>query len=129
MKFDPNPQSTKAAKKSQPHSGDVELPSERPAGQETAINLSPIPVNLELSLTTWRSGYLPRQLNMARIHTTRISQQQAVALKLLAASLSQQGMRLSEKDRHVQNSADALKWILDRIVEQIPDDVMQTLIL
>ncbi|REJ65844.1 MAG: hypothetical protein DWQ31_16665 [Planctomycetota bacterium] len=116
--FDPRPHTL------QP--GDVQMPVIEHE-QSNLRQLDKVPILLEAELTHWQVGFTQRSLEDPRIHTTRISPQQAVALKLLSTSLNQQGARMSN-ERFVQSAADALRYILDQIVDQVPAPLMEELV-
>lgn len=114
-------------------SDDVELPRvDEKTEQEEALSrqrdtsFEPIGVSLQVTLDHWRGGFVSKQLDDPRIATTRITADQAVALKLLACSLNRQGKRTAN-GRFVQSNPDALRYLLDQVVGQIPAELMEEL--
>lgn len=105
---------------------DVALPKAEPINQG-AIAVGPFAVNVDLSLDTWHSGYTATQFESARVSQTRLTPDQAVALKLLALSLNKQGARMSN-GRFVECSTDAVRYLLDQVAAKIPADVIKKLI-
>jgi len=119
MEFDPTPQTSLL-------NGDLVMPVADTADGGLR-QLDALPILLELELSHWQQGFTQQSLDDPRIHTTRISPQQAVALKLLATSLNHQGKRLAN-DRVVQSAADTLRYLLDQIVDQVPGSLMEELV-
>jgi hypothetical protein len=123
--------------------GDVELPPQRPQpvaakkkkksppkknqppALADALAIEPFAATVALELTHFKGGFLPRTVD-PRMQATRLTSEQAVALKLLTCSLHAQSQRRAN-GRHVENNSDAVRWLLDAIVEQIPEDVMRRL--
>lgn len=121
--FNPNP----------PAKRDVQYPDGEKSGESGAsprrrrgAAFEPIEVSFTVTLDFWQGGFVSKQLDDPRIATSRITADQAVALKLLACSLNRQGVRTANH-RYVQSNPDALRYLLDQVVEQIPAKLMQEL--
>lgn len=123
MQFDPTPQH-KLSSNANDVANDVELPVEESTPGPRAIPA--VVASVEVELTHWKDGYTQQQLDDPRIHATRITPQQAVALKLLTTSLNEQAARMAN-GRFVQNAPDALRYLLDQLVEQVPAELMTEL--
>lgn len=63
-------------------------------------------------------GYTPRGFSSARMQAARLTPDQARALKLLRVNLCEQHCRMAN-GRHVESDADALRWLLEQIAEQL----------
>lgn len=122
MEFDPHPQNLPATL-----NGDLRYPEAEEDARRGVTAVPAIDAELTVSLTHWRTGFTQQQLDDPRIHATRISPQQAVVLKLLTTSLNEQGERMAN-GRYVQTAPDALRYLLDHLVDQVPAELMTELV-
>lgn len=85
---------------------------------EKAPEFQPTSALIAVTVDSYDGGYVPEMFQQ-----TRLTPRQMVAMKALKCSLHAQNQKL-DNGRHVESNGDALRWILERIAEQLPPELL-----
>lgn len=85
----------------------------------------PRPVRVELEISHCSAGYLSFTFENPQIPATRLTPRQALAMKAITQSLNAQNARMAN-GQHVARNPDALRWILDKVADQLPPELVES---